>query len=162
MSLEYSTCKLWVSAGIVLVSCSISRRDYSGSRRLALLMKLKIKQFGSWLIIAVTLAVAGGFLFTGSRSHQLRAAETIEKQYYTCGMDPQIVQDHPGKCPICGMKLRPMEKPLNDKTASAITIDPVTVQNMGFRSEVVGRGPLARTIPQPCTIDFDETQPDRC
>ena len=25
---------------------------------------------------------------------------------YTCGMHPQVVQDHPGNCPICGMKPR--------------------------------------------------------
>jgi P-type Cu+ transporter len=27
---------------------------------------------------------------------------------YTCPMDPQIVTDHPGACPICGMALEPM------------------------------------------------------
>jgi Cu+-exporting ATPase len=27
---------------------------------------------------------------------------------YTCPMDPEIVQDHPGDCPICGMVLEPM------------------------------------------------------
>jgi rubrerythrin len=27
------------------------------------------------------------------------------KFYYTCGMHPQIHQDKPGKCPICGMTL---------------------------------------------------------
>ena len=27
---------------------------------------------------------------------------------YTCPMDPQIIQDHPGACPICGMALEPM------------------------------------------------------
>lgn len=27
---------------------------------------------------------------------------------YTCPMDPEIVQDHPGDCPICGMALEPM------------------------------------------------------
>ena len=25
--------------------------------------------------------------------------------YYTCSMDPQIVEDKPGKCPICKMPL---------------------------------------------------------
>jgi len=30
------------------------------------------------------------------------------KQLWTCGMHPQIVQDHPGTCPICGMNLVPM------------------------------------------------------
>lgn len=27
---------------------------------------------------------------------------------YTCPMDPEIVQDHPGDCPVCGMALEPM------------------------------------------------------
>ncbi len=30
-----------------------------------------------------------------------------EKGYWTCSMDPQIHQDHPGECPICGMALVP-------------------------------------------------------
>ena len=28
---------------------------------------------------------------------------------YTCKMHPQVVSDHPGKCPICGMKQVPRE-----------------------------------------------------
>jgi len=31
-----------------------------------------------------------------------------EGTMYTCPMDPEIVQDHPGDCPICGMALEPM------------------------------------------------------
>jgi len=37
-----------------------------------------------------------------------KAAEP--KALYTCGMHPQIIQDHPGNCPICGMKLTPVRK----------------------------------------------------
>lgn len=33
-----------------------------------------------------------------------------EKAFYTCGMHPQVVQDHPGNCPICGMKLVAVRK----------------------------------------------------
>ena len=29
------------------------------------------------------------------------------KTIYTCPMHPQIEQDHPGNCPICGMALEP-------------------------------------------------------
>ena len=32
-------------------------------------------------------------------------------QKYTCPMHPQVIQDHPGKCPICGMNLVPVRKP---------------------------------------------------
>ena len=28
---------------------------------------------------------------------------------YTCKMHPQVVSDHPGTCPICGMTLVPKE-----------------------------------------------------
>ncbi|RMF20063.1 MAG: hypothetical protein D6760_12365, partial [Deltaproteobacteria bacterium] len=30
------------------------------------------------------------------------------KTWYTCGMHPEVIQDHPGDCPKCGMKLQPM------------------------------------------------------
>ncbi|MBI1355734.1 MAG: efflux RND transporter periplasmic adaptor subunit [Acidobacteria bacterium] len=29
---------------------------------------------------------------------------------YTCGMHPQVIQDEPGNCPICGMRLTPVKK----------------------------------------------------
>lgn len=32
-------------------------------------------------------------------------------QKYTCPMHPQVVQDSPGKCPLCGMVLVPLAKP---------------------------------------------------
>lgn len=36
-------------------------------------------------------------------------AETEQAaQLYTCGMHPQVIQDSPGTCPICGMNLTPM------------------------------------------------------
>jgi membrane fusion protein, copper/silver efflux system len=37
------------------------------------------------------------------------AAKAPVKAYYTCSMHPQIHEDHPGNCPICGMKLIKVE-----------------------------------------------------
>jgi len=31
------------------------------------------------------------------------------KQLWTCGMHPEVILDHPGNCPICGMKLVPVK-----------------------------------------------------
>ena len=39
------------------------------------------------------------------------------KKLYTCGMHPQVIQDHPGNCPICGMKLTPIRKQGGDAPA---------------------------------------------
>src|SRR5258706_10352098 len=45
------------------------------------------------------------------------------KTLYTCGMHPQVVQDHPGNCPICGMKLTPIRKEANvAKTSAGVPI----------------------------------------
>ena len=33
---------------------------------------------------------------------------------FTCPMHPQIVEDEPGKCPLCGMALVPMKKVKSD------------------------------------------------
>jgi len=36
-------------------------------------------------------------------------AAPAKRQKYQCAMHPQIVSDRPGNCPICGMKLQPVE-----------------------------------------------------
>ncbi len=41
---------------------------------------------------------------TPAKTTQKEAAKPA-KEIYTCPMDPEIVSDHPGKCPKCGMNL---------------------------------------------------------
>lgn len=38
-----------------------------------------------------------------------QSANSERKQLYHCGMHPQVIQDHPGNCPICHMPLTPMK-----------------------------------------------------
>ncbi len=62
--------------------------------------------------VALLAVVGGAAFFLGQRySHApARTTAEAEKTLYTCGMHPQVIQDHPGNCPICGMKLTPMRK----------------------------------------------------
>src|SRR5213083_692140 len=46
-------------------------------------------------------------------------------QKYTCPMHPEVVTDHPGNCPKCGMKLVPLKKgkrpaPNSDKSRAGV------------------------------------------
>src|ERR1700743_3609286 len=87
-------------------------------------------------------------------AHRPEGAATMAmskpKQLWHCGMHPQVIQDHPGDCPICHMALTPLGS--GDASAQTgtggpmVTIDPTVVQNMGIRTAPVTRGPLTRTI----------------
>jgi RND family efflux transporter MFP subunit len=134
-------------------------------------MKPYIKATALILVAAGIVAIAGTWL-TGCSEKQSAQSE----QLYTCGMHPQVIQNKPGNCPICGMKLTPIRKqggpgsnanPATSTNASMsaaaaeaagiITIDPATSQNMGLRTGPVTRGPLRRNIRTVGVIDFDET-----
>jgi len=153
------------------------------------------------------LLASSTLLLTGCGHDHSSAAGTKEETLYTCGMHPQVIQNKPGLCPICQMKLTPIRKqpgagstsngapstsaarnikyykstmmpgevsstPAKDSMgmdmvpvyegetaaeSSTISIDPVTVQNMGLRTALVTRGPLRRTIRTVGIIDYDET-----
>jgi len=39
-----------------------------------------------------------------------QARDKDKKRKYTCPMHPEVVTDHPGKCPKCGMTLVPLKQ----------------------------------------------------
>ena len=65
------------------------------------------------LPLAALLAVASFFLRPEAPDHAGAAA-----QLYTCGMHPAVIQNRPGNCPICGMKLTPIRKQPGNVNAS--------------------------------------------
>ncbi len=69
--------------------------------------KLKITIF---IVLLAAVVGAGLFVAGCSKPAEKTAAATQAKTLYTCGMHPWIIQDHPGNCPICGMKLTPIRK----------------------------------------------------
>jgi Cu(I)/Ag(I) efflux system membrane fusion protein len=46
----------------------------------------------------------------------------LEKKIWTCSMHPQIRQDHPGACPICGMSLVPITAQSTNSTSDSNSI----------------------------------------
>ena len=88
---------------------------------------------------------------TDDDGHDHDAAST---QYYTCGMHPWIILPKEGDCPICFMKLTPLDPA---KFTGEIAIDPIIVQNMGVRTAPVTTGPLVQSINTVGTVDYNET-----
>jgi Cu(I)/Ag(I) efflux system membrane fusion protein len=78
------------------------------------MQKSKSKLVGVVFIAILLIAVGfvGGILSGKKNSaptELAQAEKTSGKQLYSCGMHPEIIQDEPGYCPICGMKLTPIK-----------------------------------------------------
>ena len=101
--------------------------------------------FAAALMIGLLL---GWLLFRTTHAtdvHQHSGGKTM----YTCSMHPQVRQDPPGKCPICGMDLIPV----NDEKQSAITTDSnaivmsdEAVALANIETEVVGSGATNKEV----------------
>lgn len=51
--------------------------------------------------------------------------------YYTCSMDPQVMQHKPGKCPICHMDLTPVSaKQLRSKGIISLSDQQILLGNI--------------------------------
>ena len=72
----------------------------------------RIRTFGL-IALGLVAGVGGTLLLTpgAKTAHQqgAEAAAVPKKQMFQCPMHPQIIMDHEGDCPICGMKLVAME-----------------------------------------------------
>ena len=62
------------------------------------------------LMLLALAAGAGGVLWLRPAPPAVAKDAGVHKQMYQCPMHPQIILDHPGDCPICGMKLVPMAR----------------------------------------------------
>lgn len=77
-------------------------------------------------------------LFTAcTKKQKASASKTISKAYYTCSMHPQIHEDHPGNCPICGMELIKVEVTGNTMDLTKIRLTATQIQLAGIQTDTV-------------------------
>lgn len=61
-------------------------------------------------VLAILLVGFGAGALVFGRRPPSSAPSGASKTLYTCSMHPQVIQDKPGNCPICGMKLTPVRQ----------------------------------------------------
>jgi len=90
-----------------------------------------------WLLILIALAaVAGGAAWWSLRRAPVAAAPAVagaKVVIWQCSMHPQVVQDHPGICPICHMDLEKRE----------LDADDPLVKKLGLRPAIAPQGAAA-------------------
>src|SRR5258705_2835402 len=77
--------------------------------------------------------------------------------FYTCSMHPQVMQEQPGNCPICGMKLIPVEKK-KGTDADAIMLSDQQIQLGNIQVDTIGKGIIGGETVLTATLNIDETK----
>lgn len=118
-----------------------------------------------FLLITTTLLVGAliGWLLkpSGSASsdgHQHAREVSGIPTIYTCSMHPQIRQNEPGDCPICGMDLIPLENESAETDPLSISMSPTAMQLAGVQTLIVGHSASDKSIRLNGKIQADERQ----
>ena len=80
---------------------------------------------------------------------------------YTCPMHPQIILDHSGSCPICGMTLRPIAgsgeaQPKHAHPDGSFLLTPERRQSIGMKTAPVEKKMLRKEAKLPGKIAYDQ------
>ncbi|MEN9298409.1 MAG: hypothetical protein RLZZ429_722 [Bacteroidota bacterium] len=77
--------------------------------------------------------------------------------YYTCSMDPQVVEYQPGKCPICKMDLTPVKKKKGEKN-DEIQLSDQQIQLGNIQTAAIQSGTIGDRLILTGTINFDQSK----
>lgn len=123
----------------------------------------KFKKFGKPAILILAVLIAGiliGRWTSGGSDSGSGSMEVAENTVWTCSMHPQIRQDHPGICPLCGMDLTPADEDDGDSDLpmDAIRMSPTAMQLAQVRTQVVSTGEVVKEIRLAGKVSLDPAQ----
>lgn len=113
-------------------------------------------------VIILTAGLLLGWLVFGTRSesadeHTEHAHETTNDETWTCSMHPQIRQQEPGDCPICGMDLIPLETDDTSEMPDVITLSDHALALANVQTTTVHRAEtIEKEIRLQGKIEIDE------
>ncbi len=102
------------------------------------------------LIAAVVLMVGVGYRYLHLKPAVHEVAAHTDTIYY-CPMHPYYTSDHPGNCPICGMKLvkrQQAQSQTKDAIAdhAVVQLDGHQEQMIGIKTVIVSKKPLVKVV----------------
>ena len=77
--------------------------------------------------------------------------------YYTCSMDPQVIEFKPGKCPICHMALTPVKKS-NTENKDEILLSDQQIQLGNIQTDTIRSGTIGDQLVLTATLNFDQSK----
>jgi membrane fusion protein, copper/silver efflux system len=85
-----------------------------------------------------------------------RHADTVSSDtYYTCSMDPQVVESRPGTCPICKMDLTPVKKSSGQKK-DEIELSEQQIRLGNIHADTIRNGSIGDRMVLTATLNIDQ------
>lgn len=75
--------------------------------------------------------------------------------YYTCSMDPQVIEHKPGKCPICKMDLTPVKKS-NGGNKDEIQLSEQQIQLGNIQTDTIRTGTIGDQLVLTASLNFNQ------
>lgn len=106
------------------------------------------------VVVILSVLILGAAGFIASRYWHAPPVATVAPSQHICPMHPDVVQNEPGTCPICGMALVLARHDDNASTEEnsglpAVRITPAVVNNLNVRTAPVIRERLVREARMP-------------
>ena len=100
------------------------------------------------------LVITAAFLFFASCKNKKGVSKEPDT-YYTCSMDPQVVEYKPGKCPICHMELTKVKK-RNGEKKDEIQLSEQQIQLGNIHTDTIRNGTIDDQLLLTATLNFDQ------
>ncbi len=128
--------------------------------------ELNFKKVGKTAGVLLTGLLLGWLLFGGSSAKTANIDQHIAETHtdeqgdivYTCSMHPQIRQNEPGNCPICGMELIPASssKAGANENPQALEMTPIAMKLADVETTPVIQEVAVKQIRMPGKVAIDE------
>jgi Cu(I)/Ag(I) efflux system membrane fusion protein len=100
--------------------------------------------------------ILGILIFSSCKSKKTAAPQNPDV-YYTCSMDPQVIEYKPGKCPICHMKLTTVKKS-NGENKDEILLSGQQIQLGNIHTDTIRNGSIGDQVVLTGTLNFDQAK----
>lgn len=100
----------------------------------------------------IVLAASLILLASCGKKKQVTAASDI---FYTCSMHPQIIQNKPGNCPICGMQLIQVNNSTGAK-GDEIKLSAEQIELGNIHADTISKSSIGDRLVLTATLNFDQ------
>jgi Cu(I)/Ag(I) efflux system membrane fusion protein len=119
----------------------------------------------TWPLILLVFSgtLLGTFLNSCKDEKKQEAITENRDVYYTCSMHLQVHEEHPGNCPVCGMKLIAVPVPkvdgsMNASNAMHIQLSPEQIRLGNIQADTVGEKGIGNKLVLTGMVNFNQDQ----